>query len=80
MRRYKKLRLIRSPLKGLPPEQLSVQDYCIKFGCIIRFMYRQLPIGLLEQDLLSLLESWLSISQDTYFEPRLNMHPYKASP
>lgn len=75
MRRYKKLRLIRSPLKGLPPEQLSVRDYCIKFGCIIRLMYRQLPIGLLEQDLLSLLESWVSISQGIYLEPRLQYAP-----
>ena len=56
MRGYEEFGLIRSSLKGLPPEQLSVRDYCIKFGCIIRFMYRQLPIGLLEQDLLSLLE------------------------
>jgi len=57
MRRYEEFGLIKSSLRGLPPEQLSVRDYCIKFGCIIRFMYRQLSIGLLEQDLLSLLES-----------------------
>lgn len=75
MRRYEEVGLIRSSLKGLPPEQLSVRDYCIKFGCIIRFMYRRLPIGLLEQDLLSLLESWLSISQDIYLEPRLQYAP-----
>lgn len=70
MRRYEEFGLIRSSLKGLPPEQLSVRD-CIKFGCIIRFMYRQLSIGLLEQDLLFLLESWLSNSRDIYLEPGL---------
>ena len=74
MRRYEEFGLIRSSLKGLLPEQLSVRD-CIKFGCIIRFMYRQLPIELLEQDLLSLLESWLSISQDIYLELRLHYAP-----
>ena len=57
MRRYEEFGPVRLSLKGPPPEQLSVRDYCIKFGCIIRFMYRQLPIGLLEQYLLSLLES-----------------------
>lgn len=75
MRRYEEFGLIRSSLKGLPPEQLSVRDYCIKFGYIIRFMCRQPPIGLSEQDLLSLLESWLSISQDIYLEPRLQYVP-----
>jgi len=75
MRRYEEFGLIRSSLKELPPEQLSVRDYCIKFECIIHFMYRQLPIGLLEQDLLPLLESWLSISQDIYLELRLQYAP-----
>lgn len=78
MRKYEEFGLIRSFLEGLPPKQLSVRD-CIKFGCIIRFMYRQLPIGLLEQDLSSLLESWFSTSQDIYLA-KTPICSYKAGP